>query len=163
MLQPCQFNLQLALPALGALCKDVQNQRGAVQHRNTELALQVALLYWRQRGGQDNDAGARLEQLLSDLLDLAAPEVQRRVRPLASRNDPTCGQEAGALRQLAKLLDVIRSLERASAFATQRNLDQQGLRWRLGSGPLDLESAQDSDSVLRLTGRAGTTVDIACL
>jgi hypothetical protein len=64
---------------------------------------------------------------------------------------------------LAKLLDAVRSLERAATPTAQRNLDQQRWRWRFGSGPLDLESAQDSDSGVRLTGRAGTTVDIACL
>ena len=52
---------------------------------------------------------------------------------------------------------------RASAPAAQRNLHQQRRRGRLGPRALGLESAQDSDSGVRLTGRAGTTVEMACL
>src|SRR6266446_2643605 len=135
MLQSGQFNLKLALPALGPLPENVQNQRGAVEHCDAELTLQIALLH----------------------------RLQRRIGAVASHHELPGGQEASAFGQLPKLLDVVRSLERASALAAQRNFDQQRRRRRFGSRPLDLESAQDSGSVVRLTGRAGTTVDIACL
>ena len=163
MLQSGQFNLKLALPALGPLREDVQNQRGAVEHCDAELTLQIALLHRRQRRVQDDNAGTRPKQLTADFLDLAAPQIQRRIGAVASHHELPGGQEASAFGQLPKLLDVVRSLERASALAAQRNFDQQRRRRRFGSRPLDLESAQDSGSVVRLTGRAGTTVDIACL
>ena len=73
------------------------------------------------------------------------------------------GHKPGALGQLAQLVDPVGRVRRAPARAAQRNLHQQSRRGRFGPGPLDLESAQGSDSAVRLTGRAGTTVEMACL
>jgi hypothetical protein len=43
------------------------------------------------------------------------------------------------------------------------NADQQRTLRPSGALAFNLEDGQDSDSAARLTGRAGTTVDIACL
>ena len=49
----CQFHLQRALPRDRALTEDVQDQPGAVDHLAGPGALQVALLYRRERGIDD--------------------------------------------------------------------------------------------------------------
>jgi hypothetical protein len=44
-----------------------------------------------------------------------------------------------------------------------RDRDEVGARRGLGLRLIDLEDGQESDSELKFTARAGTTVEIACL
>jgi hypothetical protein len=65
-------------------------------------------------------------------------------------------------RGLDQLLQFVRGVGIA-APPPDDDTDQKGARRLLGAPGLDLEDGQLSLSVLRLTGRAGTTVEIACL
>src|SRR5690606_28051142 len=67
-----ELHLQLAFVAARALGKDVEDERGAVDDHALQLALEVALLAWRQRVIEDHDVGAVRTQCLADLLNLAA-------------------------------------------------------------------------------------------
>jgi hypothetical protein len=47
--------------------------------------------------------------------------------------------------------------------AADDDADEKGARRSLSAPAFDLEPGQASDSAVRVTGRAGTTVEIACL
>jgi hypothetical protein len=81
-----------------------------------------------------------------------------RIRPVAAHAGEAHGLDVGGDHQLLQFLDGI-----GIVASSQRDADKKRARRMLGALGLDLKDAQVSDSVLRLTGRAGTTVEIACL
>jgi len=141
----------------------LQYQQFTVEHRHLQRPLQVALLRRAERDVEDRDAGRVFLQQRRKLLDLAAAEIEGRVRALAPR-----AQFAGDLvprgdGQLPCLLQRIGRLVPDRAARTDDDADEKGARRALGARGFDLEGSQASDSVARLTGRAGTTVEMACL
>jgi len=83
VLQLRELDLQLAFAALRPLRKDVQNQRGAVEHPNAERLLQIALLRRRQRNVKDDEARIRGSRLTLQLFDLAGAYEIGWVRTIA--------------------------------------------------------------------------------
>ena len=75
-----KFHLQLALVRTGPLREDVEDQPGTIQDPALEFALQIALLAGRQRMIEDSDFTALRLDRGADLLELAAADVQPRVR-----------------------------------------------------------------------------------
>jgi len=72
--------------------------------------------------------------------------------------------------QMADGLDACRNRELGDLFGgiwivatSPRNADQQRALGAIDAPSFDLEDCQDSVSAARFTGRAGTTVEIACL
>lgn len=70
----------------------------------------------------------------------------------------TGGRQAGRNGQLRKFFDGFRVIAPAP-----RDAYQEGPLGAFRALALYLKDGQESDSALRLTGRAGTTVEIACL
>ena len=153
-----EFHLELAFAATGALRKNVEYQRRAVEYPELQFLLEIALLRRRQ-GGVKNDQpgicrfGKRLE-----FLDFAGANIEGRVRTSAAHERMACDREPGRLRQLRQLGRGV------SVLATpELDADEEGAVGALAAVRLDLEDAQATDSAARLTGRAGTTVEMACL
>jgi hypothetical protein len=64
---------------------------------------------------------------------------------------------------LTHLLESVGRFVPAISARADNDTDQEGARHPPRVGRFDLERGQASDSVARLTARAGTTVEIACL
>ena len=95
-----ELDLQLALGRVGVAGEDVEDHRGAVEHRHVELLLEVALLARRELVvGDDEVRVRRLEQRL-ELVDLAGAEVEVRVRLLAVLDQLADDRDAGGAQQL---------------------------------------------------------------
>ena len=178
VLQTRKLYLQLAFVALRALGKDLQDQRSAVSHRNPEVTLQIALLCRRQRLVKNHTFGAvHLHQGL-DLISLAAADEQRRIGRLAPCDHPLNGHVASAFGQQRQFVKRrVKGLAFAEIHTDQHHprgpVASQGRRLprlraqavgtghRLAGG---LRQAWSTGSAaLKVTGRPGTTVEIACL
>ena len=70
-----QFDLQLALRRVRVGGKDVEDQRGAIDHANLEAILEVALLGGRELIVDDEHLCLGGLELLFELIDLAGAEV----------------------------------------------------------------------------------------
>ena len=178
VLQPGQLDLQLAFMALRTLGKDLQDQRGAVGHGHPQVALKIALLGRRQGLVEDHAFGAmHLHQGL-DLVGLAAAHKQRRVGCLAARDDPLHRHITRALGQQRQLIE--RGVEEG-APAEIHTHQHHARRARLGQRraiPIigrqgggggcsvagrGLQAGSAGSAAWKLTGRPGTTVEMACL
>jgi hypothetical protein len=156
VLQLGQFDLQLALVALRALREDVEDQAGTVDHAHVEAPLQVTLLGGRQGVVEDDDLDLVGENGLRDLVGLAAADEIRRIGTVALRGDR--GDRFGPCRARQQGQFFQAGFEVASA---EIDTDQCGAHGVAGNVSHRPHSA--SCSRLRLTARAGTTVEIACL
>jgi hypothetical protein len=163
MLELRDLDLQLALAALGALGEDLQNEKFAVEHGNVQRPLQVALLRGAQRHVEDRGAGAAAGDERRQFLDLAAAQKEGSIGTVAPRAEFADDGEAGRCDQLARLVQGIGGLMPERAARADDDTDDESARSALRARRFDLEGGQASDSVARLTGRAGTTVEIACL
>ena len=81
-----QFYLKLALEGTGALGEDVQNEARAIQHPALEMALQVALLAWRQ--GMVKMTSSACSASTSIFNSSALPEPTKRRRSGVARLPP---------------------------------------------------------------------------
>ena len=158
MIELSELHLQLAYAAAGALREDVEDQRRAVEDPAIERLLEIALLGGRERRVEDHETGVGGRSQGLDLLDLAAADIAGRIRSVATHTGKAHGFDTGGDHQLLQLLDGI-----GIVASSQRDADKKRASRMLGALGLDLKDAQVSDSVARLTGRAGTTVEIACL
>ena len=82
-----EFDLRLALGALGVLGEDVEDQRGAVDDLHLRPVLQVAQLAGRKLAVADDGVGAGGGDGVVQLVDLAASDEGRGVRLLASLDE----------------------------------------------------------------------------
>jgi hypothetical protein len=103
-----ELDLELALGRMRVAGEDVEDHRRAVEHRQVELGLEVALLARRELVVGDDEVGVRLLQLRLDLVDLARAEVQVGVRLVADLDDLADGRHAGGAQQLAQLGEIVR-------------------------------------------------------
>ena len=79
VLEPCEFDLQLALVALCARAENFEDQHRAVGHRHTEVLFQIALLSRRQGLVEQHGFGLVTEHERFDLVGLAGPDEQGRI------------------------------------------------------------------------------------
>jgi hypothetical protein len=163
MLELGDFHLQLALAALGPLREYFEDKQLAVEHRHVQCPLEIALLRRAERHVDDGQRRAGFPEAGRQLLDLAAAQVEGRVRPLASRAQFAGDLEAGGDGQLPRLVERIGCLVPGRSTRTDQDADEERARQPRRAGGFDLEGGQEADSVARLTGRAGTTVEMACL
>lgn len=89
MLQLGQFDLQLALVALGTQRKDVEDQCGTVDYPTLQHTLQIPLLGSRNVMIENDNIGFVELGGDTDLVGLALSDVQRRIRGLPSTLDDT--------------------------------------------------------------------------
>ena len=110
-----ELDLELALGAVRVPGEDVEDHRRAVDDRDPELLLEVALLARRELVVAGDDVRVRALGGLLDLLELARAEVGVRVRLLAVLDDlPDDGDARGA-QQLVQLGEVVAVRQRGDA------------------------------------------------
>ena len=98
-----EFDLRLALLGAGVLGEDVQDQRGAVDHLDLQLLLQVAQLAGRQLAVADHRVGAGAVDQFGQLDDLARADVGRRVGAVAALDHRVQHHRAGGLGEPGEL------------------------------------------------------------
>ncbi len=98
-----QLDLRLALAAPGVLAEDVEDQRGPVDDLDLELVLQIAQLAGGEFTVADDGVGAGRLHDLADAVDLAAPDVRRRVGLAAPLEDVLEHRGAGGLGEQREL------------------------------------------------------------
>ena len=110
-----ELDLELALGAVGVAGEDVEDHRRAVDDRQAERGLEVALLARRELvvAGDDVGVGALRERL--DLLDLARPEIGVGVRRLAVLDGLPDDGDAGRAQKLVQLGEVVALGQRRDA------------------------------------------------
>ena len=179
VLQPRQFDLQLAFVALRAGGEDVEDQRGAVGNRHAQVLLEVALLRRRQSLVED-DAVRLVAASTRALISSALPEPTNsagigRLAPAMTLRDWLVACGGGQQRQF-----VQRGVEgRARAEVDARPAPPERPAPRRSTGDRDRwrktsrqyapgrcgQSALGSlgSWAWKLTARPGTTVEMACL
>jgi hypothetical protein len=105
VLQLGQFDLKLALVALCTRRKDVQDHRCAVGHRNTQHPLEIALLHRTEGLVEDHTVGRGTSHQRLDLVGLARPDEQGRIRRLAARGHARDRLVAGRCGQQGEFLE----------------------------------------------------------
>ena len=97
----------------------------------------------------------------SDLLSFPGTDEQRRIGPLTTRRYGTDRLVTRRGGQLPQLVESV--LCGCGSTAPDSDADKQGAVGPLCAPGFNLEDGQLAGSVLMLTGRAGTTVEMACL
>ncbi len=95
---------------MGVVGEDVEDDRGAVDHRDVERRLQVALLARQQLVVAGDEVGAGPLDLRLQLVELAAPEVAVPVGSVADLDHLARGRDAGRPQQLLELGELILAL-----------------------------------------------------
>lgn len=93
-----------------------------------------------------------------ELLDLARTDESGGIGTFALGLQQSYRLEPVGFDELSQFIARIRS-----GSATDGDGDEIGAGSRLRERLINLEDGQESDSGVRVTGRAGTTVEIACL
>ena len=121
-----ELDLELALGRVGVAGEDVEDHRGAVEHRQVELGLEVALLAGVSSSSATTVGVRRLQQRL-ELVDLARPQVEVGVRLVAELHDlrrrrprPRCAAARAAPR--ARRGSGVAAIMKARCFAAPRAL-----------------------------------------
>ena len=102
-----QLDLHLALGGVRVAGEDVEDHRGAVDHRDVELGLEVALLARRQLVVGDDDIRVGVLEQRLDLVDLAGAEVVVRMRLIALLHHLADGGDTCGPQQLLELLQIL--------------------------------------------------------
>ena len=105
VLELSELDLRLALPALGVLAEDVEDDGGAVDHLDLHRILERAPLARSELRVGDDGVRAQRGHDIRELLHLAAPEVGARVRMRAPLQQAVEHDGAGGLgegRELAQ-------------------------------------------------------------
>ena len=163
MLELRELDLHLAFVAARALRKDIEDQARAVDHAAVEPLLEIALLHRREIVIENRDRRVRCGDGFGDFLDLAFAGEERRIGTLTAALDDGERAHARARRELFGFCEAFGVVGLAEIETDQDRLavaaatfGHQERRWT------DIRSL-DSWSAWKLTGRAGTTVEIACL
>jgi hypothetical protein len=99
--------------------KDVEDEFGAVEHRDLPFAPEIALLDGRQRVVEDDQPDVPLADERTDLLDLARSDAQRGVGSGASADHPFERVHARRGRQGGEFIKEDRSAGAAEPDADQ--------------------------------------------
>ncbi len=127
VLQARELDLQLAFVALGARAEDLENQHRAIGDRDSEMALEVALLRRRQGLVEQHGLGLVHRDQLLQLVGLAGADEERRVGGLAARDDAGDRDVAGRLGQQRQLVE--RLVEMLLAAEVDADQDRPGGPW----------------------------------
>ena len=95
-----QLDLELALGGVRVGGEDVEDDRRAVDHRDAERRLEVALLARRELVVAGDEVGVRARDLGLQLLELAGAEVGVRMRMVAALDQLADAGDAGRPQQL---------------------------------------------------------------
>ena len=118
----------------------------------------------------ENDVGGSRGRGIAHFVRLAAAHKEARIRPLAPANHGrhwlrTCG--AGELLKLAQILRIDRRAESQPyeyrALTAPGALEHSYLHERKHYSAADSAATSPSSAAVKLTLRAGTTVEMACL
>ena len=164
-----QLHLQAPFPRARPRAEDLKDQGGPVQHLDAPRAFEIALLDRRERRVHDHDARAlrRRVEALRKTGNLPGPEKRRRARPADRQHVGAADPGRDRPRQTHGLLKprLRASLPRPRRLRPDVGMqDPRAVRSRRKGGvrhsafPSSPPGGPD-----RRTGRAGTTVDIACL
>ena len=123
-----ELDLHLALGGVGVGGEDVEDQRGAVEHRDVQRGLQVALLARRELVVGDDHVRVVLFEQGLELVHLAGAEIEVRVRVVAPLRELADRRGAGGAQELLELLQVIHVRRRSDAEGAL--LGPAGLRGR---------------------------------
>ena len=134
-----QLDLELALGRVGVVGEDVEDHRGAVDHRHPERRLEVALLARRQLVVAGDQVGAGGGDFLFDLGQAAAAEIAVGVgfRPLLGR-----GGDGGDARGQQQLLQLG---QRLALLAAVDDADRQRSLARAATAPVPVCRILHSD------------------
>ena len=124
-----ELDLELALGGVRVRGEDVEDDRGAVDHRHAERLLEVALLARRELVVAGDQVGVGPRELGLQLLELAGSQVRVGMRVLAALDELADAGDAGGSQQLPELGQLVlvavrerRDQERALARAALRSL-----------------------------------------
>ena len=87
--------------------EDVENDRGAIDHRDSQSGLEIALLARGQLVVTRDQVRIGARKLGAQLVDLSRPEVCVRMRAVPSLGELADARHAGCQQQLAQLGEVI--------------------------------------------------------
>ena len=163
MLHACQFHLELALGAAGALREDLDDQLGPVGNLHLPEALEVALLDGADGVVEEDQTDTLGAQLVGDALGRSRAQVERGIGAIAPQDLAQHRLQPGRTRQGVQFIQIV-SLQ---AFSLGGHGQQRGplgvgrVRVVLAGDVLVLqwEPPSDWNSMARL----GTTVEMACL
>ena len=98
-----QLDLQLALGAVRVVGEDVEDHRGAVDHRHAQLGFEIAFLARRQLVVGRDEVGVGPADRALELVELAAAQVAVGVGIVAVLDQLARGRDAGGAQQLLEL------------------------------------------------------------
>jgi hypothetical protein len=99
------LHLELGLASARPLGKDLDDQAGPIGDGALELLLEIALLNRAELVVHDDQIVVQLGTEILHLLDLAAPEVGRRLWSVAALDYSPHGHAAGGLSQAGELVE----------------------------------------------------------
>jgi hypothetical protein len=108
-----ELHLELSLGAVGVVGEDVEDHRGAVDHRHAELGLEVSLLARGQLIVAGDQVGVHAVQRPLQLGELAATQVSVRIGLRPHLDHLTGRRDAGGAQQLLELGERLAILLRA--------------------------------------------------
>jgi hypothetical protein len=153
MLHLGQLNLQLTFMTARALGKNLEDQPDSLNHLDAPELLQISLLNRRERVVKQDMVNLLVDQAIADFGNLPAANKVGRIGSRAVDGDSPGDSNPGRTGQCGKF--VQRSL--IAPDAPDSDADQQ-------RPPMGLQQIQVASlSCWKFTGRAGTTVEMACL
>jgi len=106
VLELCELNLELALGRVGVVGEDVEDDRGAVDHRHAERLLEVALLARQELVVAGDQVGVRLRDRSLQRRELALAEVAVGIGLWPALGELARDRHAGGPEQLPQLRKV---------------------------------------------------------
>ena len=98
-----QLDLELSLCAVRVVGEDVEDHRGAIDHRHAERRLEVPLLARHELVVAGDQVGVAADDFRLQLGQLAAPQVAVGVRAGADLDKIAGGRDAGGAQELLEL------------------------------------------------------------
>jgi hypothetical protein len=129
------FHLHARFTRAGARREDVENQLSAIHHPGADDHLDVLSLRWREFVIEDDERCLQRVDERLELLDLAAAEVRRRVRPIELLRQCADDDRTGRIGQTRELFEMLVGVMACRAALGGRT-DQDGAldRRREGDG-----------------------------
>ena len=168
--QRCQFDLQPPFPRARSRSENFEDQRCPVERLHAPRAFEIAMLDRRQRRVHDHDVGSRRRRVeaLRQRGNLSRPEQRRRARAADWQRVRAANFRGHRTRQPHRFFQprthaaLPRTPRRLRLEVGMQDPGAARSRGGLGSAHPASPSAPSAESDTR-KGRAGTTVEIACL